>query len=107
MIERAEPGELSVGDYVTWDSSGGSVYGRIRRILRDGTLNVPDTDFSINATENDPAALIIAYREVEDGWAPSGTLVGHKFSTLTKVAARAEDPENQRHIRKSQRQMMR
>ena len=46
MIERAEPGELSVGDYVTWDSSGGSVYGRIRRILNDGTLNVPDTDFS-------------------------------------------------------------
>ena len=100
MVIRAEPNELSVGDYVTWDSSGGSVYGRIRRILRDGTLRVPDTDFSINATEDDPAALIMVYREVEDGWAPSGTLVGHKFSTLTKVAARAKDAENQRHIKK-------
>ena len=100
MAIRAEPNELSVGDYVTWDSSGGSVYGRIRRILRDGTLNVPDTDFSINATEEDPAALIMVFREVEDGWAPSGTLVGHKFSTLTKVAARAKDPEQQRHIQK-------
>ena len=100
MVIRAEPNELSVGDYVTWDSSGGSVYGRIRRILRDGTLRVPDTDFSINATEDDPAALIMVYREVEDGWAPSGTLVGHKFSTLTKVAARAKDPAQERHIQK-------
>jgi len=100
MVLRAEPNELSVGDYVTWDSSGGSVYGRIRRILRDGTLRVPDTDFSINATEDDPAALIMVFREVEDGWAPSGTLVGHKFSTLTKVAARAKDPEQERHIQK-------
>ena len=100
MIARAEPGALSVGDYVSWDSSGGSVYGRIRRIVTDGTLNVPDTDFSINATEDDPAALIMVYRELEDGWAPSGTLVGHKFSTLTKVSARAKDPEQQRHIKK-------
>ena len=100
MVIRAEPNELSVGDYVTWDSSGGSVYGRIRRILRDGTLRVPDTDFSINATEDDPAALIMVYREVEDGWAPSGTLVGHKFSTLTKVAARAKDPAQERHIKR-------
>lgn len=100
MVIRAEPNELSVGDYVTWDSSGGSVYGRIRRILRDGTLRVPDTDFSIDATEDDPAALIMVYREVEDGWAPSGTLVGHKFSTLTKVAARAKDPAQERHIQK-------
>ena len=100
MVIRAEPNELSVGDYVTWDSSGGSVYGRIRRILRDGTLRVPDTDFSINADESDPAALIMVYREVDDGWAPSGTLVGHKFSTLTKVAARAKDPEQERHIKR-------
>ena len=50
--------------------------------------------------ESDPAALIMVYREVEDGWAPSGTLVGHKFSTLTKVAARAKDTAQQRHIKR-------
>ena len=33
---RAEPDGLSVGDYVEWDSSGGSAYGRVERIERDG-----------------------------------------------------------------------
>jgi HK97 family phage prohead protease len=102
MDQRAEPGELSVGDYVTWDSSGGEVYGRIQRIVRDGEIDVPDTDFTIIGTEDDPAALIMVYREVEDGWSPSGTLVGHKFSTLTKVSARYydEDGKKKRHIKR-------
>jgi len=102
MQYRAEPDELSVGDYVTWDSSGGEVYGQVERIVRDGDIDVPDTDFTITGTEDDPAALIMVYREVEDGWAPSGTRVGHKFSTLTKVSARAydEDGKKKRHIKR-------
>lgn len=99
MLERAAPDGLAVGDYVTWDSSGGQAYGRVRRIQRDGTINVPDTDFSIEGTEDDPAALIMLYREVEDGWRPAGQLVGHKFSTLTKVQERAIQFETEdRHI---------
>lgn len=103
MDNRAEPDELSVGDYVTWDSSGGMVYGRIERIERDGEIDVPDTDFTITGTEDDPAALIMVYREVQDGWSPSGTRVGHKFSTLTKVDARGykdKDDEGKRHIKR-------
>ena len=102
MDTRAEADELVIGDYVTWDSSGGEVYGRIRRIERDGTINVPDTDFTVEGTAEDPAALIMVYREVEDGWRPSGTLVGHKFSTLTKVSARYYDDEDEdkRHIKR-------
>ena len=101
MLNRAEPDELSVGDYVEWDSSGGEVYGQIERIERDGDIVVPDTDFTISGTEDDPAALIMVYREVEDGWAPSGVRVGHKFSTLTKVSARSyDDDEDKRHIKR-------
>lgn len=101
MDYRAEPDELDVGDYVTWDSSGGEVYGRIQRIVRDGEVNVPDTDFTITGTEDDPAALIMVYREGEDGWSPSGTLVGHKFSTLTKVSVRGyKDDDDKRHIKR-------
>ena len=102
MDKRAEPDELSVGDYVTWDSSGGEVYGQIERIERDGEIDVPDSDFTITGTEDDPAALIMVYREVEDGWSPSGTRVGHKFSTLTKVSARYydEDGKKKRHIKR-------
>ncbi len=80
--ERAAADALSVGDFVSWDSSGGRARGRIERIVREGTLEVPDTDFTLNATEEDPAALIRLFRNGE----ATDTLVGHRFSTLTKIA---------------------
>ena len=86
---RAEPDELEVGDFVEWDSSGGMARGTVELIERDGEIAVPDSDFVITGTEDDPAALIQVWRpEEEDGevyWNPSGVLVGHKFSTLTKI----------------------
>lgn len=87
---RAEPGELALGDFVQWDSSGGTARGRIEHIMTEGVLGVPDSDFSINATEDDPAALIRIYRrdESDDGemeWEETEVLVGHRFSTLTKI----------------------
>lgn len=101
MDQRAEPDELSVGDYVAWDSSGGEAYGQIERIERDGQINVPDSDFTVNGTEEDPAALIMVYREGEEGWSPSGVRVGHRFSTLTKVTARGyKDKDENRHIKR-------
>ena len=83
--ERAEPDELSEGDFVRWNSSGGIARGRIEYIMREGTLGVPDSDFSITATPENPAALIRIYRQGADGWAETEVLVGHKFSTLTKI----------------------
>ena len=85
--DRAAPGELSEGDFVQWDSSGGTARGRIEHVMREGTLGVPDTEFSIDATAEDPAALIRIYSEGDEGWEATETLVGHKFSTLTKIAA--------------------
>ena len=85
---RAEPDELNVGDFVRWNSSGGEAYGKIDRIERDGEIDVPGSDFTVTGDEDDPAALIEVYREGEDGWAASGVMVGHKFSTLTKTEER-------------------
>lgn len=96
---RAEPGDLSVGDYVEWDSSGGEAYGRIERIERDGQINVPGADVVINADEENPAALIEVYREGEDGYEASGVKVGHRFSTLRKVAKRGSYKDEDRFSR--------
>lgn len=85
---KAEPGDVKTGDFVVWNSSGGRARGKITRILRRGTLRVPDSSFTITATPEDPAALIRVYREQDGQWAPTDTLVGHKLSTLTKI----EDP---------------
>ena len=78
---RAEPDALKVGDFVSWNSSGGRARGRITRVVKDGTIDVPDSSFTITGTSDDPAALITVYRDGED----SDTKVGHKFSTLTKI----------------------
>ena len=92
LVNRAEPDELSVGDFVEWDSSGGMAQGQIATIETDGEIAVPDTDFVITGTEDDPAALIRLWRESEndDGemeWNPTDVFVGHKFSTLTLIDA--------------------
>ena len=96
--ERAAPDALSVGDFVSWDSSGGTARGRIERIERDGTINVPGADFTVEGTAEDPAALIRIYRDDE----ATDTLVGHKFSTLRKINdIRGEgeyDKKEERHI---------
>ena len=86
---RAAPDELELGDFVEWDSSGGMARGTIEQIVRDGQVDVPNSDFVVNGTEDDPAALIQVWRPNEDDgqvyWEPSGVLVGHRFSTLTKI----------------------
>ena len=93
--ERAAPDALKTGDFVSWNSSGGRAEGRIDRVERDGTIDVPDSSFTITGTEDDPAALITLYRDKE----ATDRKVGHKFSTLTKIAPiRAEEPEQKRFV---------
>ena len=84
MAERegkAEADALKVGDMVSWNSSGGRATGKIKRIVRSGKLSVPKTTFTLNATEDNPACLIVVYQ----GGEPSKTVVGHRFSTLRKL----------------------
>ena len=85
LEDRAEPNSLNVNDFVSWNSSGGRARGRIERIVNDGTINVSGSSFSITGTPDDPAALIRIYRPDGNGWDETDTLVGHKFSTLTKI----------------------
>jgi HK97 family phage major capsid protein len=99
--QRAAAGELSEGDFVAWQSSGGTARGRIEHVMRTGTLGVPGSDFSIDASADDPAALIRIYRPKQDGWSETETLVGHKFSTLRKIESLDEpsdDSEDDRSL---------
>ena len=50
------------------------------RIERSGKINVPDSSFNIEGTEDDPAALIVLYQDGK----PTDRKVGHKISTLKK-----------------------
>jgi hypothetical protein len=92
--QRAAPGSVAEGDFVSWGSSGGTARGRIDHVMDYGTLDIPDTDFTIDATEEDPAALITVYEEVSGGWRATDTQVGHKVATLTKIDPLPEAEEN-------------
>ncbi len=95
--DRAQPDGLKVGDFVQWDSSGGTARGRIDRIERDGQIDVPNAEVVINGTAEDPAALITVYREGEQGWEETPVRVAHRFSTLSKIPAlRAMEGKYQR-----------
>jgi hypothetical protein len=73
------------GDFAQWQSSGGTARGKIERIVDEGVLNVPDSDFTIRAEDDDPAVLLRIYRRFGDGWRKTPTMVGHKASTLNKI----------------------
>jgi len=90
---------FGVGDFVSWNSSGGTARGKIEKISRTGSINVPNSDFTINAEEGDPAVLIRVYRKGADGWEASDTRVGHKMSTLRKIdALKTDEPEIEKEV---------
>jgi hypothetical protein len=69
---------VGVGSMVFWNSSGGRAEGKITRIIRNGSYNVPGTEVTVNGTPEDPAAVIRLYRDGE----PTDTIVAHKVKTL-------------------------
>jgi hypothetical protein len=69
---------VTVGSMVSWNSSGGRARGKVTRIIRSGTYNVPGTSVSLNASKDDPVAVIRLYRDGE----PTDTIVAHKLKTL-------------------------
>jgi hypothetical protein len=76
LVEKAD--SVRVGQMVSWNSSGGTARGKVKRIVRNGSYNVPGTEVTVTGTPEDPAAVITLYR---DGKATE-TIVAHKVKTL-------------------------
>lgn len=73
---------FSTGDFVQWNSSGGTARGKVTRVVTNGKIKVPNSDFTITGTPEDPAVTIRVYEKDGNSWKPSKTVVGHKMSTL-------------------------
>jgi len=69
---------VRVGQMVSWNSSGGRATGKVKRVIRNGSYNVPGTEVTINGTPEDPAVVITLYR----GGEATDTTVAHRMSTL-------------------------
>jgi len=93
-VSKAAADALKVGDFVTWKSSGGDAFGEIVDIEANGKIEVPNSDFSVEGTSEDPAAMIKIYKASEAGeYEETDVFVAHKFSTLTKVDIEVEEEE--------------
>jgi len=89
--ERAMPGTLSAGDFISWKEAGETYQGRIREVVTAGSIDVPGSGVQIEGTYFDPAALVQMWEEVNGQWVESSTFLGLKFSQMTKVGALADD----------------
>lgn len=86
LLEKAQ--EVKRGDSVSWNSSGGTARGKVTKVIRDGSEQVPNSSFTITGTPDDPAALIRLYRpDADNKYKPTDTIVGHKVKTLKKIPA--------------------
>jgi len=72
---------VRVGQMVSWNSSGGRAQGKVTRVIRSGSYNVPNSEFVINGTEENPAVVITLYRDGK----PTDTTVAHRMSTLRAI----------------------
>lgn len=90
QIEQFAKADWKAGDFASWDSSGGTARGKVARIVREGVLQVPDSSFKVMAEDDDPAVLLEVFREGPDGWMATGTMVGHKASTLSRMESLAK-----------------
>lgn len=80
-MQKAAPEDLKTGDYVSWNSSGGTARGRIKRVVKNGETGIQ----GISGTPEDPAAVITVWRKSGDKYEASDVEVAHKFSTLRKI----------------------
>jgi hypothetical protein len=85
--EMSKADSVRVGQMVSWNSSGGTARGKVVRVVRNGSINVPNSDFTITGTPDNPAALIRIYRDGK----PTDTLVGHKVDTLRVSTSKSHD----------------
>ena len=78
LTEIFKADSVRVGQMVSWNSSGGTARGKVKRIITSGSYNVPGTDVTVTGTKEDPAAVITLYRDGK----PTDTIVAHKVKTL-------------------------
>lgn len=90
---RADVSDLSEGDYVRWDSSGGTAYGMIDTIAMGETISgsLEPSDAEHETSESNPG-ILIQLVEREDGEIEGETEDGqkatvfHRPGTLTKIS---------------------
>jgi len=86
--ERADASDLSEGDYVEWDSSGGTAYGQVDNVAMgetvSGSLEPDDTEHE--TSEDNPGVIIELVERGDDGEVMgTGDTVFHRPDELRQM----------------------
>lgn len=87
---KAEAGELEIGNFVTWDAGFG--YGRVEYIMTEGFFGVDSDPLSLEATPEDPLAMVRVYDEFKAMYHGTDVFKGFRFSELTLSDERESEP---------------
>jgi hypothetical protein len=95
--ERAMAGEVKQGDFVSWYSPSGLASGRVEHVMLDGIYGLPDSNFALPASPENPALAIRIYQPAGEGWIETEMSIGKKMSDVTKInplmSIRSEEPQ--------------
>lgn len=100
-MARADADDLSPGDRVRWDSSGGTAYGEIETKETSGTISAEPDGPDMEGTEGEPAFGVRVYQPREDGWEASDVLTVHRAGALTKIDSFPEERSRRNAVRRS------
>ena len=84
--ERAVEGEVKEGDFVSWYSTAGVASGRVEHVMPNGVYGLPDSNFALQATPEDPALAIRIYMPAGEGWVETESSIGKKRSEVTALS---------------------
>jgi len=75
---KAEPGELQEGSFVTHENH----YGRVEYIMTEGSFGVENDPLSLEATPENPLAMVRIYEEMDGVYMATDIFRGFRFSEL-------------------------
>ena len=81
---------FAVGDFVAWD--GG--VGRVEHVMTEGTLGEAGSEYSLEATPDDPAALVRIY----EGGEETDLFIGKRMSELSAAVEPQGDEDDERAV---------
>jgi HK97 family phage prohead protease len=86
LLAKADVSDLSEGDLVMWDSSGGTAYGRVDAIATESSLESSLRDEPMEASEDNPAIRIELVDRVDGEIEGRGETVLHRPGTLSMAS---------------------
>jgi HK97 family phage prohead protease len=87
---QEEARNFAVGDFVSWDDG----VGRVEHVMTEGTLGDAGSEYSLEATADNPAALVRIYEDGEE----TDLFVGKRMSELSPAVESQGDEDDERAV---------